>query len=129
MAWLRPWRARVLWSAQWPGTGATLWIGLGVFGILFAICSALHSFLIVDFACPGRVAQSVGFYYMSNAAGRFLGTAASAILYPSSGGGLAGLQVCLIGSGLCVAISAVLGFPLRASEIRCVKSNADSLPA
>ncbi len=108
---------------------AALGFGLGAFGILFAVCSALHSFLIVEFARPGHVAQSVGFYYMSNAAGRFLGTAASAVLYQSNGGGLAGLQACLIGSSLCVATSAALGFPLRAAELRHLKSGSDSIPA
>ena len=95
---------------------ATLVIGLGLFGILFAVCSTLHSYLIVAFSPRGTVVRSVAFYYMSNAAGRFLGTAASAGLYQWAGGGLSGLLTCLIGASLCLAIAALSSWPLHAAE-------------
>ena len=47
-------------------------IGLVVFGVVFAVNSSIHSFLVVHYAKEDKVAQSVGFYYMSNACGRLL---------------------------------------------------------
>ena len=49
--------------------------GLLAFGVVFALNSALHSYLILAFSTADRVTMDVGFYYMSNAAGRLLGTA------------------------------------------------------
>ena len=54
--------------------GAILIIGLGIFGIVFAVNSCLHSYLIVALSKSGSVAMDVGFYYMANAVGRLLGT-------------------------------------------------------
>ena len=42
------------------------------FALIFAVNSAIHSFLVVHYAKEDKVAQSVGFYYMSNACGRLL---------------------------------------------------------
>lgn len=58
-----------------------LLIGLAVFGVLFAINSSLHSYLIVSYANRDGVSLDVGFYYMANAAGRLLGTVLSGWLY------------------------------------------------
>ena len=41
---------------------------------LFAVNSALHSFLIVSYAREDGVSLDVGFYYMANALGRLVGT-------------------------------------------------------
>ena len=49
-------------------------VGLTVFGVLFALNSALHSYLIVSYASEDGVSLDVGFYYMANAMGRLLGT-------------------------------------------------------
>jgi len=65
------------------------------FAILFAINSSIHSFLVVQYAKTEKVAVSVGFYYMSNAAGRLLGTLGSGILYTyvgESAGEYAGIE-------------------------------------
>lgn len=59
--------------------------GLLVFGAVFAVNSALHSFLILDFAGAERVTMDVGFYYMANAAGRLLGTLLSGLTYQVGG--------------------------------------------
>ncbi|AFT67379.1 organoarsenical effux MFS transporter ArsJ [Cycloclasticus sp. P1] len=59
----------------------TLWLGLAAFGVLFAINSSLHSYLIVSYANSNGVSLDVGFYYMANAAGRLLGTVLSGWLY------------------------------------------------
>lgn len=52
-----------------------------VFAAIFAINSSIHSFLVVNYAKSDKVAVSVGFYYMSNAMGRLMGTIGSGILY------------------------------------------------
>ncbi len=55
--------------------------GLIVFGIVFAMNSSLHSFLVLAFADDDEVALDVGFYYSANAAGRLIGTLLSGVLY------------------------------------------------
>ena len=84
--------------------------GLLLFGVLFAINSSLHSYLIVSYARADGVSLDVGFYYMSNAAGRLLGTLLSGWIYQSYG-----LTACLwISAGL-VALAALFaaGLPER----------------
>ena len=54
---------------------------IAIFAVLFAINSSIHSYLVVRYAEGNKVAQSVGFYYMSNAAGRLMGTLVSGALY------------------------------------------------
>lgn len=78
-----------LWQ-HWP-TAYSLMIGLGVFGILFAINSSLHSYLIVAYSRTDGVSLDVGFYYMANAAGRLLGTVLSGWVYQHYG-----LTACLL---------------------------------
>jgi predicted MFS family arabinose efflux permease len=55
--------------------------GLVIFGAAFAINSSLHSFLVLVFSDDDDVALDVGFYYSANAAGRFVGTLLSGVLY------------------------------------------------
>ena len=55
--------------------------GLIVFGVVFAMNSSLHSFLVLAFSDSDEVALDVGFYYSANAAGRFVGTLLSGVLY------------------------------------------------
>ena len=47
--------------------------GLILFAIAFALNSAVHSYLILAYSEHDKVAMNVGFYYMSNAAGRLAG--------------------------------------------------------
>ena len=56
-------------------------IGLIVFGIVFAMNSALHSFLVLAYSNDDGVALDVGFYYSANAAGRLVGTLLSGLLF------------------------------------------------
>jgi len=56
------------------------------FAVIFAINSSIHSFLVVKYARADKVAASVGFYYMSNALGRLMGTLGSGFLYTYAGG-------------------------------------------
>lgn len=87
--------------------GRVLIVGLGVFGVLFAMNSALHSYLIVSFARADAVSLDVGFYYMANAMGRLLGTVLSGWVYQA-----AGLAACLWISAVFVAISAAVTLAL-----------------
>ena len=64
---------------------SSLLIGLAIFGFCFAVNSALHSYLILNFSNVDNVALSVGFYYSANAAGRLLGTLFSGIAYQIAG--------------------------------------------
>ncbi len=60
-------------------------IGLFAFGAVFAINSAVHSFLIIAWSERDRVSMNVGFYYMANAAGRLSGTVLSGWIYQTQG--------------------------------------------
>jgi len=77
-------------GAAAPWLTATLVAGLLAFGVVFALNSALHSYLILAFTQAERVTMDVGFYYMSNAAGRLLGTLLSGLSYEAGG-----LPLCL----------------------------------
>lgn len=81
--------------------------GLLVFGVLFAVNSSLHSYLIISYAKDDGVSLDVGFYYMSNAMGRLVGTLLSGWLYQAYG-----LEACLLVSSLFVAIAAVFSVAL-----------------
>ena len=58
---------------------------LFIFGFVFAINSSIHSFLILKFTDKNRVTLDVGFYYMSNAFGRLMGTLLSGLSYQYGG--------------------------------------------
>lgn len=81
--------------------------GLLLFGVLFAINSSLHSYLIVSYARNDGVSLDVGFYYMSNAAGRLLGTLLSGWVYQ-----VWGLEACLWISGGLLVTAALLSMLL-----------------
>ena len=87
--------------------------GLLLFGVVFAINSSLHSYLIVSYARGDGVSLDVGFYYMSNAAGRLLGTILSGWVYQAYG-----LEACLWISAALVATGAALSvwLPERAEK-------------
>jgi MFS family permease len=85
---------------------AVVVVGLIAFGIVFALNSAVHSYLILSYADGGKVAMNVGFYYMANAAGRLAGTVLSGALYQWGG-----LIACLWASvGLVLAAGALAEF-------------------
>jgi len=64
---------------------ATMLGGLVLFGIVFALNSSVHSYLVLAYSEADRVSLSVGFYYMANACGRLLGTLLSGLLYQQAG--------------------------------------------
>ncbi len=89
--------------------------GLFVFGALFAVNSSLHSYLIVSYAKEDGVSLDVGFYYMSNALGRLIGTLLSGWIYQACG-----LPACLWVSTVFVALAAGLsvGLPWQHQPVR-----------
>jgi predicted MFS family arabinose efflux permease len=87
--------------------GPVLIGGLMIFGVVFAMNSALHSFLIVSYARDDGVSLDVGFYYMANAMGRLIGTLLSGWLFQS-----AGLAACLWVSALFLLLTSVVSIGL-----------------
>jgi len=87
--------------------GLTLIVGLAVFAVIFAVNSAVHSYLVLAFTDEDSVALNVGFYYMANACGRLLGTLLSGIVFQ-----FAGFQGCLWASAALVFMAAVLSLGL-----------------
>ncbi len=89
-------------------------VGLIVFGAVFAINSAMHSYLIIAWSAHDRVSMNVGFYYMANAAGRLTGTVLSGWVYQTWG-----LTGCLWWSTVFVLIAGLLSlrFPVEAGKV------------
>lgn len=110
-------RAACLWAASLAALPAAIAIGLAtaaspqwvligglmLFGVLFAVNSSLHSYLIVSYAKEDGVSLDVGFYYMSNALGRLVGTLLSGWVFQ-----VYGLQACLWVSSLFVVLAALI---------------------
>jgi len=78
-------------------------IGLLLFGAVFAVNSAMHSYLIISYAREEGVSLDVGFYYMANAAGRLVGTVLSGAVYQ-----WAGFEACLLVSTFFIVVSSVV---------------------
>jgi predicted MFS family arabinose efflux permease len=55
--------------------------GLLAFGVVFALNSSVHSYLILAYTDSDKAAMGVGFYYMANALGRLAGTVLSGAVY------------------------------------------------
>jgi predicted MFS family arabinose efflux permease len=85
----------------------SLIVGLFSFGAVFAINSAVHSYLILAYSDHDKVAMNVGFYYMANAAGRLTGTVLSGWVYQTQG-----LEGCLWWSTGFVLAAALISFAL-----------------
>ncbi len=92
-----------------PGV-ALIW-GLAIFAVVFAINSAVHSYLVLAYTDEDSVALNVGFYYMANAGGRLLGTLASGVVFQ-----MAGFAGCLWASAAMVLTAAVLSLRLPKSR-------------
>lgn len=105
--------ALLLGGLDLPRPDLVLAGGLCLFGVVFAVMSSLHSYLIMAYAGSEKAAEDVGFYYAANAAGRLLGIVLSGLL-ASQGG----IVACLWGSAamlaLCWAIASLL--PVKPSD-------------
>jgi len=96
-----------------PGLVVIIVVGLFVFGFVFALNSAVHSYLILAFTSAKRVTLDIGFYYMANASGRLLGTVMSGASYQ-----IGGLPACLASA----AALAIAGWLATQSLVRAHKS-------
>ena len=120
--------AGIAWSlTQGPALnwepGPILIIGLIAFGIVFAINSAVHSYLILAYADADKVALNVGFYYMANAGGRLVGTVLSGLIYQ-----LQGLEGCLWWSTGFVLAAALLSLWLPRTPRVAAAADAPAQP-
>lgn len=88
--------------------------GLLAFGVIFALNSAVHSYLILAYADDAKVAMNVGFYYMANALGRLTGTVLSGALYQwgMQSNPFGGLIACLWASAGFILIAGLLSIRL-----------------
>ena len=100
--------AALLASGPEPWLTVLLVAGLLGFGAIFAVNSALHSYLILAFTRAERVTMDVGFYYMANAGGRLAGTLLSGLTYQ-----LGGLSMMLGTAAVMVGLSALAAGQLR----------------
>ncbi|MFT5499118.1 MAG: putative MFS family arabinose efflux permease, partial [Kiritimatiellia bacterium] len=89
----------VQWSAYLE---LSVLIGLLLFGIVFALNSSVHSYLILAFTNEDQVAVDVGFYYMANAWGRLIGTLVSGWAYLAGG-----LVLCLWAAAGMIGLAAL----------------------
>jgi MFS family permease len=91
--------------------------GLLAFGVVFALNSAVHSYLILAYTDSDKVAMNVGFYYMANATGRLAGTVLSGLLYQLGlqAGPNGGLALCLGASAIFVLLAGSLSLLLPSS--------------
>ena len=103
---------------NWPAD-LVLMSGLILFGVVFAVNSAVHSYLILAYSDHDRVSMNVGFYYMANAGGRLVGTVLSGWVYQT-----AGLEGCLWWSAALVLTAAVLSFGLPEIKVKAQDAEA-----
>jgi hypothetical protein len=75
---------------------------LFIFGFVFAINSSIHSFLILNYTNKDRVTLDVGFYYMSNAFGRLIGTLLSGLAFEYGG-----LTTCLLVTSILLLLNSL----------------------
>jgi predicted MFS family arabinose efflux permease len=100
--------AVALWrDAAHPGL--VIVVGLAAFGVVFAMNSSIHSYMVLAYSDAEAVSLNVGFYYMANAAGRLLGTLLSGWLYLQGG-----IQACLWCSAVLVALAWLTSLDLPA---------------
>jgi len=99
----------VMVVAMQAGIDVTLIIiaGLLSFAIVFAINSAIHSYLILAYSNQKDVSIDVGFYYMANASGRLFGTLLSGFIFQQYG-----FIACIITSALMIFICSLFSMRL-----------------
>lgn len=85
----------------------SLLLGLLLYGVVFAVNSSLHSYLIVSYASADRVSLDVGFYYMANAMGRLIGTVLSGWIAMHHG-----MSACLLVSAVFLFLTAAISTQL-----------------
>jgi predicted MFS family arabinose efflux permease len=97
--------------------------GLGLFGIVFAFNSSVHSYMVLAYSESDRVSLTVGFYYMANACGRLLGTLLSGVLYQQ-----AGVAASLWGAVVLAAVAGIVALwlpPVSAPDVAWADAKGD----
>jgi predicted MFS family arabinose efflux permease len=89
--------------------------GLGLFGLIFAVNSSVHSYLILAYTESDQAALNVGFYYMANAMGRLIGTLLSGLVFQ-----FGGLAACLWVSAAFVVIAGIISLSLPRQSTKTV---------
>ena len=94
---------------QWSGI-LSAWgmvVMIGIYSTLFAIASAIHSYLIAAYAQAANVSRNIGLYYSANALGRLCGVLISGFCYVEWG-----IVGCLLGSAVFCIPAIVCALPL-----------------
>ena len=102
--------AIALWRDSDPAIAITA--GLAAFGVVFAMNSSIHSYMVLAYSDAEAVSLNVGFYYMANAAGRLVGTLLSGAVFLLGGTESGGMQACLWCSSLLLALSLISSLSL-----------------
>ena len=101
--------------------GIVVLAGLALFGMVFAVNSAIHSYLILAYTDSDDVALNVGFYYMANAGGRLIGTLLSGVVYLFHG-----LSGCLwVSTGFVAVATALTALLPRQAKSEALLAAAD----
>ncbi len=100
--------AIALWR-QVAHPGIAVVVGLAAFGVVFAMNSSIHSYMVLAYTDTESVSLNVGFYYMANAAGRLTGTLLSGALFLAGG-----MQACLWASTALVGLAFITSSRLPA---------------
>ena len=101
--------------------GIVVLAGLALFGMVFAVNSAIHSYLILAYTDSDDVALNVGFYYMANAGGRLIGTLLSGVVYLFHG-----LSGCLwVSTGFVAVATALTGLLPRQAKSEALLSASE----
>lgn len=87
--------------------GMILLTSFFIFGVVFAINSSLHSYVIISYANDDGVSLDVGFYYMANAFGRLFGTVLSGVVFQ-----MWGMAMCLLLSAIMLIITTLISTKL-----------------
>ena len=90
--------------------------GLSAFGVVFAMNSSIHSYMVLAYTDQDNVSLNVGFYYMANAAGRLVGTLLSGVVFMIGGSEAGGMQACLWASSLLVLLSSLVSLRMPATR-------------
>ena len=96
--------------------GIAITAGLAAFGVVFAMNSSIHSYMVLAYTDQDNVSLNVGFYYMANAAGRLVGTLLSGAVFMVGGSEAGGMQACLWASSLLVLLSSLVSLRLPATR-------------
>lgn len=97
-----------VWADMWAEPSVLA--GIAIFGVLFALASSAHSYLILAYSKSlADAAKDVGFYYAANACGRLVGTVLSGASYL-----MGGFPAAMFTSALLLAICSVLSLRLKA---------------